>query len=178
MMKPDTDNSSSALLLWFLGAWFFLSVAMAYVAGSTFATMKPDRLRRADEVFSKLDATTERPRALKFVAAELNRRFFLHYGNAQLAIGLVALILATRTRRRLPLLMIALAFALAVFFRLHLIPEATTLGRAIDFLPRQPMTPERARFDNLHRLSTGSEVIKMVFLLGATLFVLGRKRTD
>ncbi len=156
------------MTFWLLGGWLFLSISMAYVAGSTFSTLKPNRLRRANEIFSQLEAETARPQALRYVASELNRKFFLHYGNAQLALGLCAVLLLLKSRRRWAIVAATLAFLLALVFRFYLIPEAVEVGRAIDFTARDVLTDERLRFNNLHRASTTIEGIKMFLILGAT----------
>ena len=168
-------SKKSMMSFWLLGGWLFLSISMAYTAGSTFSTLKPNSLRRANEVFSKLDAETERPFALRYVASELNRRFFLHYGCAQLILGLAALVLMLGQRQRLPLITTVLAFVLALVFRFYLIPEAVELGRAIDFTAKDILTNDRVRFNNLHRASTTIEGIKMVLLLAATYFLARSK---
>ncbi len=157
---------------WVLGGWLFLSVAMAYSAGATFGTLKPDRLRSANEVFAKLNAKDERPQALRYVASELNRKFFRHYGYLQIGLAVLGVFFVFKTKHRTALILTFLSLALAAFFACYLIPEATALGREIDFTPKEPLTAARETFDNLHQLSTKSEGLKMILLIAASVLLL------
>ncbi|MFT7616873.1 MAG: hypothetical protein ACI97A_000503 [Planctomycetota bacterium] len=170
-----TSTVIPKLCLWFLGGWLFLSISMAYIAGSTFVSLKPETLRNANVVFDAVEAKTARPQALRYIASELNRRFFRHYGVFQCVVGALTLLLVFLTQKRAAFFMVLCAFALALFFHFHLIPNATELGREIDFTPKEPVTAARESFDALHRMSTRSEGLKMLLILGASSFVMRSK---
>lgn len=46
-------------------------------------------------------------------------------------------------------------FALVLVLTLYVTPELVSLGRALDFVPRDPPPPEMGRFRILHGASTG-----------------------
>lgn len=160
------------LCLWLMGGWLFLSISMAYVAGSTFVSLKPTTLRNANEVFAPLDAKSARPQALRYVVSELNRRFFRHYGVFQSILGTIVLLLTFLTKNKKATILILGAFCLALLFHFHLIPNATELGREIDFTPREPVSEARASFDSIHRMSTTCESVKMLLILVASIMIM------
>ena len=153
----------SALLL--LGAWVMGSLVLLVVA--------PTNFRLIDELLAHSDNASfralvervghhEARELLRYLASELNRKFFLLWNMAQLAIA-VALVAFSRPlpggRRVRGALLTAVAL---VVLLLALQPMITSLGRSLDFVPREPPPPELARFQMLHVAYTVIELVKLV----------------
>src|SRR5262245_19236850 len=83
-----------ALLL--VGSWIGTSAAMWVVASTNFATvdrvLEPGYRPELAERLAPRTVAEERP-VLRFLAAELNRRFFRWWGTAQLALAVALLAL-------------------------------------------------------------------------------------
>ena len=97
--NPERPWAASALL-WLLGAWIALTAGVGHMAGANFGTLEPSALRDSDTVFAKLDEGDERRQALRYVASELNRRYFTEYGYVNIALSVAALGLFLLSRRR------------------------------------------------------------------------------
>jgi hypothetical protein len=150
-----------------VGAWLGLTAAAFFVAPASFSTVA--RLRAGDRVFAPLPEP-ERGLAFRYVASELNRTVFSAYVSAQMALAATATLLALASRRSAALGAPAtVALGLALFLscvELALTPRIVELGRAIDFLPRDPL-PEDARvFATLHAVYVGADVVKAGALVG------------
>lgn len=172
------ESRAAFALATLVGAWFMLTLAMSFVAGANFGTLKPDRLRQADQVFGALEAGPPREQALRYVASELNRRYFALYGRVQVGLAVLAGLAVWRLRPARPALrfLIALCALAALDFLFHLVPAITELGRQIDFMPRDPKPPEVADFDRLHHLAVGIETSKLFLLLLVLLPLLWPRR--
>ncbi len=167
---------ATRLLLWLLGAWLVLTVAMGFLASGNFRVLDPDRLRNADTVYQEIPAGEERRQDLRYAASELNRYYFRIYSVVHLLIAGAALLLwgLSRRRSRLALAALSVSFVMALLFFWWLTPELTKLGREIDFMARDPEPPEVARFYQIHRINVSLELAKMAMLVGVAAHLIRR----
>jgi hypothetical protein len=118
---------------------------------------------------------------LRYLSSELNRLYFQMWNVAQLALGVVTLWLIARsgrdergglkTARRAVLAMLAIVVLMLVY----LTPAIVSLGRSLDFVPRDPAPAGMQRFWILHATYTSLEMIKL--LVGAFVAVKLVRRT-
>jgi hypothetical protein len=176
MAERSPRPRATAALIWILGGWLFLSIAMAYVAGANFARLHPAALRDADAVYAAIPAGEPRRVALRYAASEMNRHLFALYNTVQLGLAAAALLALWRSRRggRLGWTVLALCFLACLAFHFFFTPEMIERGRLIDFMPRDPEPEEVRSFHRLHRLNVVLEVAKMAGILGLSLAVILR----
>jgi hypothetical protein len=186
-MASDPAASSSApgerrwarhLLLWLLGGWFFLSVTMAFVASANFRALDVERLRQADQIYAEIPAG-ERQRDLRYAASEINRHLFSVYSSvhAVVAAAALALLWLVRLPRRRRLWMAAslgLGLVFAIVFVAWFTPTMVELGRAIDFMPRDPAPPPVVRFFQLHQVNVTMEMIKLALIAAVAVALIRR----
>ncbi len=160
------------LALVLLGAWLTGTICVSVVATQNFYTV--DRLL-ADRANPAFNATADRlgqPRTrdvLRFLSSELNRLYFRLWNATQLAVGALTLWLVW-DRRQGSRWLIAAMFAAAVVVA-ALTPEIVSLGRSLDFVPRDPAPPGMSRFWMLHGVYTSVEMIKLAIGLVATILI-------
>jgi len=169
----------SRLALCLLGAWLLGSLMLFVVAPTNFHLI--DQLladstnARFRELSQQLGSGTVRE-LLRYLASELNRVFFLRWNVAQVLIGGLALWGcwgANEQRARWP----ALAALVLVLVLLGVLtPWITSVGRSLDFVPREPAPPQLARFQLLHVLYTGLDLFKVVLVALATYRLLREAR--
>ena len=185
-------NQRVALVL--MGAWLAGTVCMSVVATENFYTI--DRLL-AGSPNAAFAAAVERlgqPQArelLRYLSSELNRLYFQLWNVAQLAIGVVVLWLLAGSgkrdqadaqtedpgdRRRLgpfgPAVWGVVAMLASVVLMLvWLTPAIVSLGRSLDFVPRDPPPPGMQRFWVLHAAYTSLEMIKLVAGIVVTVWI-------
>ncbi len=172
------------LVAFLLGAWIAGSILMAIVATQNFRSV--DRLLKdpspkAERVVRALGHDTAR-KFLRYHSAELNRSYFGAWEKAQLALGGVTflLMLFTTTVGWPPLAANLLAAGVVAAQHWVLTVRIVWYGRAIDFLDAAVRSPERQKFDTLHELYAGMELLKLALLLGLTARFLwghGRRRS-
>jgi hypothetical protein len=152
-----------------LGAWLMGSIAMSVVATENFYTV--DRLLAASSNgrFSSMVQTLG-PAAsrelLRYLSSELNRLYFQMWNVAQLALGGLALWLVFTGRRigssELAVKGIVAMLAVVVLMLVYLTPAIVSLGRELDFVPRDPAPPGMSRFWVLHAAYTSLEMLKLL----------------
>jgi len=98
---------------------------------------------------------------LRYLSSELNRLYFQMWNVAQIALGGVALWLTAGRARRAVAVMVGIVALMLVW----LMPAIVSLGRSLDFVPRDPAPPGMQRFWMLHAAYTSLEMIKL--LVGA-----------
>ena len=156
-----------------LGVWIGITLFMWFAAGKSFSTV--DRVLQSQnpqfvKITRPLDPADSRE-LLRNVAAEINRTLFGVYGWAQIVLGAILLFLMLRQTPR-DSLAIAITCTMLVFvliLTLVITPEILSVGRSLDFVPRNPAPPELARFGMLHGAYTGLDGIKL--LAGLSLLV-------
>jgi len=108
---------------------------------------------------------------LRHLASEINRTLFGIYGWAQILSGvLLVLLLWLQTPRDTVGFVVAWGMlGLAVILTFLIQPWIVSIGRSIDFVPRQPAPPVMPRFWTLHGAFTGLDGIKCLAGLGLLL---------
>jgi hypothetical protein len=158
-----------------LGAWLMGSICMSIVATENFYTV--DRLL-ADQghgAFATMVQKLGQPATrelLRYLSSELNRLYFQMWNVAQLVLGIAALWLIAGSRTQDPAYerragpfgpagAIGAMLAIVVLMRVYLTPAIVSLGRELDFVPRDPAPPGMSRFWVLHAAYTSLEMLKL-----------------
>jgi hypothetical protein len=159
-----------------MGAWLMGSICMSIVATENFYTV--DRLLGASSsaAFTSMVQTLGPPAArelLRYLSSELNRLYFQIWNVAQLVLGVAMLWLLAGSKEQDQAgpfgpagKGVIVMLAIVVLMLLYLTPAIVSLGRDLDFMPREPAPPGMSRFWVLHAAYTSLEMIKL--LLGAT----------
>jgi hypothetical protein len=167
--------------MFLMGAWLTGSVLVAIVATQNFFTI--DRLLDGSShpafrgAVERLGATQSRD-FLRYLSSELNRLYFLLWNVAQIVIGglVLASIIRSRASSRLHWT-ISLMSALVLVMTLALLPMITTIGRSLDFVPRDPPPAAARTFGLLHAAYTSLDLLKIVLGILATVW-LGREQPE
>ena len=159
-----------------MGAWLMGSICMSIVATQNFYTV--DRLLSASSspAFTTMVRTLGQPAArelLRYLSSELNRLYFQMWNVAQLVLGVLVLWLLVGSngkdpaaaRPRFAATAVVVMLAIVVLMLVYLTPAIVSLGRSLDFVPRDPAPPGMSRFWVLHAAYTSLEMIKL--LVGA-----------
>jgi hypothetical protein len=99
---------------------------------------------------------------LRYLSSELNRLYFQLWNIVQFVIGALVFWLLARSQsaaraRWGVLAMLGLVVVLIVW----LTPQIVTVGRSLDFVPREPAPPALGRFGMLHGLYLVLEAVKL-----------------
>src|SRR5690242_2996305 len=142
-----------------LGIWLGWTAAMWFAATRSFRTV--DRvLKKANPQFEQ----TVRPlgngqarAVLRYLASEINRAYFAAYGWSQMVLGIVLLVVLWRQAPRdtIALVLAGVMLGLVVILSLVMQPMIVSLGRTIDFVPRNPPPNQMPRFWMLHGAFSG-----------------------
>lgn len=160
-----------------MGVWLMGSICMSVVATENFYTV--DRLLAAPgkPAFADLVQKLGQPAArelLRYLSSELNRLYFQMWNVAQLVLGVAALWMVRDRKVRFGSAEkgIVAMLAIAVLMLAFLTPAIVSLGRELDFVPRDPAPAGMSRFWLLHAAYTSLEMVKLaVGLLVAALIV-------
>jgi hypothetical protein len=153
-----------------LSAWLVATPFMWFAATQSFATA--DRiLRSANPQFleaTKGMAEGQTRVVLRHLASEINRAYFWGYGLAQVVFGGALLLLLWRETPRdsLGFGVVCAMVGLVLILTLVITPMIVSLGRSIDFVPRNPPPPVMPRFWALHGAFTGLDGVKFLAGLG------------
>ena len=146
-----------------LGAWIAGSICTSVVATENFYTIDRLLAARANPAFAaavdRLGAVEGRD-LLRYLSSELNRLYFQLWNGAQIVIGALALWLiagSTKTAKR----GVGVMLAIVALMLVYLSPSIVTLGRSLDFVPRDPAPPGMSRFWILHAAYTSLEMLKL-----------------
>ena len=155
-----------------MAVWLTGTIAMAVVATENFYTI--DRLldARPNPGFSadidKLGANATRE-VLRYLASELNRLYFQLWNIVQLAVGILALWLvvkipgANKTKW-----WIVWMLAIVLFLTVVITPFILSVGRSIDFVPRDPPPDGLRTFGLLHATYTVLDGVMLILGIMAT----------
>src|SRR5262245_35515081 len=123
-----------------MGAWLMGSICTSIVATENFYTIDRLLAARANPAFAsavdRLGSPTGRD-LLRYLSSELNRLYFQMWNVAQLVLGATALWLVAGRARRGVIAMLAIVVLMLVY----LTPAIVSLGRSLDFVPRDPSPP-------------------------------------
>lgn len=156
-----------------LGAWLGGTLFMWFLAGASFSTVE-----RVLGMPAPPFAEATKPLGegqirvvLRHFASELNRAFFRAWGWAQAVLGalLIFFLLRQSTRDTAGLALVGIMLTLVLILLLIVTPQMVSLGRSLDFAPRNPAPSGMARFRMLHGVYTGLDAAKL--LAGIVLLV-------
>ena len=158
-----------------MGAWLMGSVCMSVVATENFYTVDRLLAGSSSAAFSSMVHSLGQAAArelLRYLSSELNRLYFQMWNVAQIALGIAALWAARDRTIGFGSVEkgIAAMLAIVVLMLAYLTPGIVSLGRELDFVPRDPSPPGMSRFWVLHAAYTSLEMLKLaVGLLVAAL---------
>ena len=165
-----------------LGVWLMGSICTSIVATQNFYTV--DRLlaeRDSHGAFAAMVQKLGAPAArelLRYLSSELNRLYFQMWNGAQLVLGAIALwLLADSRRQDAAFNCVAGMFAIVILMLVYLTPAIVSLGRELDFVPRDPAPPGMSRFWVLHAAYTSLEMLKLAIGLLTAWMVTRRSST-
>jgi len=146
-----------------LGAWIAGSICMSVVATENFYTIDRLLASRANPTFAaavdRLGAAEARD-LLRYLSSELNRLYFQLWNGAQIVLGALALWLIANPAKTAKWGVAAMLGIVALML-VYLTPQIVTLGRSLDFVPRDPAPPGLSRFWVLHAAYTSLEMLKL-----------------
>ena len=145
------------------------TICVSVVATQNFYTIDRLLAARANEEFAavadRLGATESRD-FLRYVSSELNRLYFQLWNGAQIVLGGVTLWLIAGSEKgggsRIAVSGVVGMLAIVIVMLVYLTPAIVTLGRSLDFLPRDPAPPGMSRFWMLHGVYTSLEMLKLL----------------
>ena len=114
---------------------------------------------------------------LRYLSSELNRFYFRVWGGAEVLLTGLLLFLAARSRGpkdRALTIGAGAMFALSVLMTFYLTPQIVEVGRAIDFVPREPPPPEVGRFGMLHGAYSVLDLAKLLIGIWLTVRLVRR----
>jgi len=161
--------------MFLMAIWLTGSVFIAVVATQNFFTV--DRLvaNPPNEAFQSLVVGMESPSArelLRYLSSELNRLYFQYWNLVQLPVGIIAL----RLVRPIPgskhaTWGIAAMLFVVLFLMVFITPSMLTIGRALDFVPRDPIPSKLRTFGLLHVTYSVFTLINFVLGILVTLWI-------
>ena len=147
------------------GAWLMGSICMSVVATENFYTSIACSRLAPNAAFTAMVQKLGQPAArelLRYLSSELNRLYFQMWNVAQLVLGVAALWLLAGSRKQDQAGKCILAMlAIVVLMLVYLTPAIVSLGRELDFVPRDPAPPGMSRFWVLHAAYTSLEMLKL-----------------
>ena len=162
-----------------MGVWLTGTVAMAVVATENFFTIdrlleaKPNPAFATDVEKLGHDAARE---LLRYLSSELNRLYFQYWNVAQLAVGILALWLAVKLPGAgKPKWGIVSMLGIVLFLTLLITPFILSVGRSIDFVPRDPPPDGLRTFGLLHATYTVFDGIELILGILVTLWLVRGK---
>ncbi len=162
-----------------MGVWLTGTIATAVVATENFYTIdrllegKPNQAFAADIDKFGHDATRE---LLRYLSSELNRLYFQLWNLAQLAVGIVALWLVVKLPAATkPKWWIVWMLAIVLFLTAFITPFILSVGRSIDFVPRDPPPDGLRTFGLLHAAYTVFDGVMLILGIMATMSLVKGK---
>ena len=172
---PRLKEMKNRWALVVMGAWLMGTLCTSIVATENFYTIDRLLADRANLAFASAVDRLGSPQArdlLRYLASELNRLYFQIWNVTQIVLGALAFwLIAERRARRGVMLMVAIVLLMLVY----LTPAIVSLGRSLDFVPRDPAPPRMQRFWILHAVYTTLEMIKL--LIGGVVTVVVARQT-
>ena len=152
-----------------MGAWVMGSMCMSLVATQNFYTVDRLLADQSSAAFTAMVQKLGQPAArelLRYLSSELNRLYFQMWNVAQVVLGVGALWLSRPSAAGakadgLALKSIVAMLAIVVLMLVYLTPAIVSLGRDLDFVPREPAPPGMSRFWVLHAAYTSLEMLKL-----------------
>jgi len=158
-----------------MAIWLSGSIFITVVATQNFFTI--DRLleNSPNGFFSALVATMEKPSTrelMRYLSSELNRLYFQYWNLVQLPVGVVALRLVSRIPgSKHATWGIATMLFVVLFLMAVITPSLLSIGRALDFVPRDPPPPQMRTFGLLHTTYSALTIVNVVLGILVTLWI-------
>jgi hypothetical protein len=148
-----------------LGSWLLGTILVAGMAAENFWMI--DRLVGSDGHPSFHEKVVALPpgearEMLRYLSSELNRFWFQIWGWAEACFAVALLAMATRLKHRKLLSGFALMLAAVALTNFYLTPRIIEVGRALDFVPREPPPPSLAEFGRLHAAYSILDLAKLL----------------
>ncbi len=146
-----------------LGVWVMGTVCISVAATQNFYTI--DRLLAEGghpsfaEGVDRLGTPAARD-LLRYLSSELNRLFFQYWNLVQIPLGGVTLWLVLGLPDRRLRLTVGAMLSIALVLTVVVTPPIVSIGRSLDFVPRDPPPPNLAAFGLLHAAYTSLEMLK------------------
>ena len=162
-----------------LGIWVMGTVCISVAATQNFYTI--DRLLAGGhpsftEGVDRLGAPAARD-VLRYLSSELNRLFFRYWNLFQIPLGGVTLWLVLPAGDRRLRWLVGAMLGIAVVLTVVVTPPIVSIGRSLDFVPRDPPPPSLATFGILHAAYTSLEMLKAAMGICAAWWI-GRAAGD
>lgn len=161
---------AQVLAIAILGAWIMSTLCMWFAATRSFSTVESVLKRSEPQFVETTKPLGESPTrvVLRYLASEINRTLFWGYGALQIVLGAILFLLLWRQtpRNAVDVGVAATMLGLAVILTLVITPLLVSIGRGIDFLPRNPPPPVMPRFWALHGSFTGLDGVKLLAGIG------------
>ena len=157
-----------------MGAWLFGSLMMAIVAAENFYTIDRLLAGSTSSGFRSLVERLGQPEArelLRHVSSELNRLFFQLWNAAQLIMGLALLWAAGRDPSRRKTRWGVIAMLVTVAAMIGMTPAIMSIGRSLDFTPRNPPPPQLRQFWILHGAYSVLTIIQLAVGISLTVSI-------
>jgi hypothetical protein len=161
-MEKQGLRSAMALLL---GAWLIGMIIVGFIAAENFWIIDRLLATSLNPSFHKdvgLLAAGEARALLRYLVSEQNRFYFVWWGWAEIVLGLLLLGIALRLRDGRFASGIAAILVITAVMQLYLTPRLVVVGRALDFVPREPAPPQLATFGWLHAAYSTLDVVKLL----------------
>jgi hypothetical protein len=162
-----------------MAIWLTGTVVMAVVATQNFYTIdrlleaKPNSAFAADVEKLGQDAARE---LLRYLSSELNRLYFQYWNLAQLAVGILTLWLVVQLPiANKPKWGIVWMLGIVLFLTVLITPFILSVGRSIDFVPRDPPPDGLRTFGLLHATYTVFDGIELIVGIVVTLWLVRTK---
>src|SRR5688500_6671337 len=138
------------LAMFALGVWLAGTILVSVMAAQNFYTIDRLLAESPNPTFMSLVERIGRSEArdlLRYLSSELNRLYFRLWNVTQFVIRALVfwLLAANRSLAKARWGVVAM-LAVVVFMIVWLTPEIISLGRGLDFVPRDPAPPSLARF--------------------------------
>jgi hypothetical protein len=149
-----------------LSAWLTGTLCVSVVATQNFYTVDRLLAARATPGFNTVVDRAGQPQSrdfLRYLSSELNRLYFQMWNGVQVLLAWVAIWLVSGQRRSTRWLVGAMVVSTMAVAAMT--PSIVSLGRSLDFVPRDPPPPGMSRFWLLHGGYTSLEMLKLA--LGA-----------
>jgi hypothetical protein len=158
-----------------MAIWLTGSVFITVIATQNFFTV--DRLveNPPNGAFQSLVVGMESPSArelLRYLSSELNRLYFQYWNLVQLPVGIIALRLVSPIPgSKHATWGIAAMLFVVLFLMVFITPSMLTIGRALDFVPRDPVPQKLRTFGLLHVTYAVFTLINFVLGILVTLWI-------
>jgi hypothetical protein len=159
-----------------MAVWLAGTIFLAIVATQNFYTIDRLLTESPNGVFRHAaDTMTSTPTVrelLRYLSSELNRLYFQYWNLAQLPLGILTLWLVTRLpNSKHATWEIAAMLGIVLFLMLVVTPAILSVGRSLDFVPRDPVPANMRTFGLLHTAYTVFTLINIVLGVVVTLWI-------